>query len=112
MKAPIKCPVCGDPLLNIFPPAEDLTTRFTKKCDRRVDHQIVMQVEDDEVTFLTILVSPKTMLKAGWSLTSKKFRVWRQQRNADSGIELPYFEPDLSDYNKLINKIKTYLVFS
>jgi hypothetical protein len=27
-------------------------------------------------------------------------------------IKLPFFEPDFSDYNKLVNKIKTYMNFS
>ncbi len=118
MKAPKNCPVCGDPMLNIFPPAEDLNNTVTKHCNKRLSHNISMHVEGDEVISLTIDINPKTKLQATWTFDSRKFCVWTgtTTRTGTSAIKtwkyLPYFDPDLSDYQKLINKVKTYLVFS
>ncbi len=109
MKAPIHCPVCGDPLLNIFPPAEDLTNRVTKICSRRVNHNIVFLVEDDEVSQMAIDIG--NGLQAVWLFLLEA--VWIQGIKKDKEVMvLPFFEPDLSNYRKLVNKVKTYLLFS
>jgi hypothetical protein len=112
MKAPIKCPCCGDPLLNIFPPAEDLTNKHSKYCNRRVTHSIAMIVEDDEVTSLSIGISHKTQLQATWMFGMREIWVLDPSNKDKIVTTIPYFEPNLADYRRLINKIKTYLVFS
>lgn len=77
-----------------------------------------MHVEGDEVTSLTININPKTNLQATWTFGPREFCVWTGNiaRTGTYAIAtwkyLPYFDPDLSDYQKLVNKVKTYLVFS
>lgn len=98
-------------MLNIFAPAEDLVNSVTKYCERRVDHRIVMYVLDDNVNCVTISLDNKNKLKATWLLEAKGLSVWTEGPDSVK-THLPYFEPDLSNYKKLVNKIKTYLVFS
>ena len=114
MKAPIKCPVCGDPMLNTFPPAEDLTTRVTKSCTRRLDHKITMIADGDEVSQMSIDLGND--LEAIWLFLMNKIWVQPRYNNGSKSkknfVILPMFEPDLSNYKKLVDKVKTYLVFS
>jgi len=112
MRAPIKCPVCGDPMLNTFPPAEDMDNRVTKSCTRRIDHKITMIADGDEVSQMSLDLGNDQ--EAVWLFTLNA--VWIQARlhskNPKNTVVLPFFEPDLSDYKKLVDKVKTYLVFS
>lgn len=112
MKAPIKCPVCGDPMLNTFPPAEDLNNRVTKSCTLRLDHKITILAEGDEVSQMSIDLG--NGLEAIFLFLMGK--IWIQPTKASKKdknfVVLPMFEPDLSNYKKLVDKVKTYLVFS
>jgi len=112
MKAPINCPVCGDPMLNTFPPAEDLNNRVTKSCTRRLDHKITILADGDEVSQMSIDLG--NGLEAIFLLLMGK--IWVQPTKASKKdknfVILPMFEPDLSNYKKLVDKVKTYLVFS
>lgn len=112
MKVPVNCPVCGDPLLNIFPPAEDFGNKVTKYCYRRVDHRISMIVEDNEVSQLSVDLADGTEAIFLFLLD----KIWVQNtiysKSKKNMVVLPFFEPDLSNYKKLVAKIKTYLVFS
>ena len=109
MKAPTKCPVCGDPMLNVFPPAEELSDRVHKHCDKRLNHAIVITCNGNEVEALTIELNKNTQLEAVWYFYVKELWITDKDKPV---ITLPWFEPNLSDYKKLVNKIKTYLVFS
>lgn len=112
MKVPINCPVCGDPMLNTFPPAEDLNNRVTKSCTSRLNHKIVVLVDGDEVNQMSIDLG--NGLEAIWLFLMGK--IWIQptkgSKREDNFVILPFFEPDLTNYNKLVDKVKTYLVFS
>lgn len=112
MKAPINCPVCGDPMLNVFPPAEDLTNKLTKYCNLRLNHKITMIVNGDEVSQMSIDLGNGR--EAIFMFYLKK--IWVQSIAGSSKpmdyIILPFFEPDLSNYKKLVDKVKTYILFS
>ncbi len=109
MKVPIKCPFCGDPMLNIFPPAEDHHNKVTKYCNRRIDHSVTVLVEDEEVSQMAIDIG--NGLQAVWLFILKA--VWIQGTKKDQQVViLPFFEPDVSNYKRLVEKVKTYLVFS
>lgn len=114
MKAPINCPVCGDPMLNTFPPAEDMhdSGKVTKTCTLRLNHKITIIAEGEEVSQMSIDLG--NGLEAIFLFLLNK--VWVQPTRANKNkidyTILPFFEPDLSDYKKLVNKVKTYLVFS
>ena len=112
MKAPKHCPVCGDAMLNSFPPAEDFDNRVTKYCTTRLNHKITMIVEGEEISQMSIDLG--NGLEAIFLFLMNK--IWVQScsyvKEKRDFVILPFFEPDLTDYKKLVDKIKTYLVFS
>jgi len=111
MKAPINCPVCGDAMLNTFPPAEEMDWRVTKSCTRRLDHKIVIIADNDEVSQMSIDLG--NGLEAVFLFLLNN--IWIQPTRGGKKVNhtvIPFFEPDLSNYKKLVDKVKTYLVFS
>lgn len=112
MKAPTHCPICGDPLLNIFPPAEEFSTRVDKSCNKRLSHGIAMICEDDEVKSLSIGLDRGTHLQATWFFTLREIWILNMSKKEIPAVVIPFFDPDFSNYKKLVNKIKTYLLFS
>lgn len=124
MKAPSKCPFCNDPLMNDFQLSFQKETQ-TKYCSKRVNHNFrcSSHIDTDEIFIISIIMSHNPFMKAIWNFTDKKLSVLgKRPMNNLAGktltdivatrIDLPYFIPDLSNWNILINKIKTYLVFS
>lgn len=109
MKVPINCPVCGGALLNSFGIGRQGATIW-KICTKRLDHNIEFLIDeynDQKVNQFSINLP---QLKVSWFTEEQKLTFTSSlSKNENS---LPYFEPDLSDYRKLINKLKTYLVFS
>lgn len=114
MKTPINCPICGDPLLNIFPPAEGIgqPEQITKHCSRRVTHNLAMICDGDDVLSVSIGINSTNQLQARWLFNLKEVWIWEGQSSMPPDLRIPWFEPDFSDYKKLLNKIKTYVVFS
>lgn len=112
MKPPINCPVCGDAMLNVFPPAEDFSgEKLTKYCINKLNHKITMLVSDDEVTQVSIDLG--NGLEAIFLLLLNKIWIQPTKASKKEGFQvLPGFVPDLSNYKKLVDKIKLYLVFS
>lgn len=114
MKVPTHCPICGDPMLNIFPPAEDMGQgkKVTKYCNKKVTHGITMVCDDDEVTSLSLGMDYKTQLQATWLFNLRELWIWEGEKKEVPVIKIPWFEPNFSNHRKLINKLKTYLLFS
>lgn len=107
MNVPTKCPVCGDPLLNSFGIAPEGKSLW-KSCNKRLNHNIefFLQSEvDNRVGRFTIILGK---LRVSWWLSEQRLQIIKDGKVED----LPFFEPDLSDYGKLINKLRTYLTFS
>lgn len=117
MKTPSNCPICQKPLLN----EEKLSTGFPcweKKC--MGNHYLVMTTKpgyDDQLAFLSLQLSPKCFVN--WNffvpgicwLSDAPIKIQASRKKVR--IErLPFFEPDFSDYKKLLNKIKTLILFS
>ncbi len=112
MKAPINCPVCGDPMLNIFPPAEDYGNKVTKYCTRRIDHKITMIVEDNDVSQMSIDLGNGQEAVWLFILGAVWIQATKFSKDPKSTMVLPWFDPELSNYKRLVEKVKTYLVFS
>lgn len=112
MKPPINCPVCGDAMLNVFPPAEDFSgEKLTKYCTNKLNHKITMLVSGDEVTQVSIDLG--NGLEAIFMLLLNKIWIQPTKASKKEGFQvLPGFEPDLSNYKKVVDKVKLYLVFS
>lgn len=110
MIIPTKCPICNDVLLTIWE-----TDFIVKKCEKYLNHYIKFWANEasNEVLFLLIKIFDGTKITyVTFFLKKLILRVRVRTGNADLSIRLPYFEPDFSDYKKLINKIKTCIAFS
>jgi hypothetical protein len=123
MNIPINCPICGDPLVNTFNDTTDKV--FYKNCRLRPDHIFSCAIYlkgfmdsnidlVDRVAF-TLLMSP--MLSIIAYIQDKIMKISKYAPHdkavASNSEELPFYvEPDFSDYKALVNKIKTYILFS
>lgn len=69
----------------------------------------------DKLKSITITLRKNPLVRCSWNLLEKKLLIGRGSFSDvvlnDNLEEIPYFEPDMSDYNVLFNKIKTYVTF-
>ena len=107
MNVPLRCPVCQDPLLHEFG-IGDKSHKIWKTCSNKIGHKIeyFMHDTEDKVRSVTIQLTQKA--RVSW-LFDREIVILSQDNNNHT---LPWFEPDLSQYRKLVDKIKTYIVFS
>lgn len=104
---PALCPICKDPMVNTFEPIWEV---LHKNCQNKLNHKIEFIAtlpNNDRVGTIRLKINQYTM--AVWNVEQKSFLI---ESDKASSVELPYFEPNLSSYHKLMEKIKTYLVFS
>lgn len=108
MKVPINCPLCGDPLINDERPIQNVCT---KECRRRLSHilEIDYDTETDEVVNIVLTYDRTTKSQVFWFYRSEEVTA---ASAASKDLQLPWFEPDLSDLRKLVQKIKIYILFS
>ena len=110
MNMPIHCPVCGDPLLTSY---DDDDTILIKVCKKRITHEIsyFADVPTDTVYKVTIRIWGAPVKYVTWVFTKKELFI--TAKTGKSNITyLPYFEPDLTNYQNLVEKVKTYILFS
>lgn len=108
MIIPSNCPVCGDVMLTNYGTS---SFGFTKSCVSRLNHRIVIQAYDQMILKISILYeSPQVW--AVWHPLPERLEIQDINKKPVIGTPIPYFEPDLSNYPKLLDKIRTYLVFS
>ena len=118
MKDFVNCPKCHGVLKHDYAfigPNEEVLIRT---CEQ-VSHyfKCVSDSQTNELQRVTIRISTSPLIKVSWNIEDKKIIVnkgtLQEALSNDGGeMQLPFFEPDFSDYNKLISKIKTYLIFS
>lgn len=110
MKRFPNCPFCGDPLLN-----RDHGIIEHQSCKKHPTHQLQVVIgNDDEVQKISVLVSFEPIIWVTWHFLSEEVRVhnFNKVLSKIMGDPLPWFEPDLTDYHKLVDKLKTYILFS
>jgi hypothetical protein len=111
MKRQAKCLVCGDVMATTFGGIITL-----KECARNPSHNLKLLSNDDsdEVSKISIKLSNNPATWATWHVLSRELRIHNFTKTLSRilGDPLPYFEPDLTDYNKLVNKVKLYIIFS
>lgn len=101
-----KCPKCNKPLINEYKNQD-----FYIKYCHTVSHHIVITISKEECKYLDIYMLDFTRIT--WSFIENKVSIFSLDDNKKNKImNLPFFEPDLSDYDALINKIKVYTTFS
>jgi hypothetical protein len=109
MKMPVNCPICGGILLNEYTDQPSKYVRFIKICSKRINHNIQWEALDnshDELYKIYVLLNNKPV--GEWNVIYKYINVYTPKGE----LRIPYFEPDFSNYKRLIEKIKTYIVFS
>ncbi len=111
MKMPTHCPCCGDPLVNEFR-STIVKEYLHKSCRSRLDHKFACTSNDepyDTMYSMGIEIDTQNLIRVNWMFERKEMFVCRDEDDVHS---LPYFEPDLSDYRKLVDKLRTYVMFS
>jgi len=114
MKSPTHCPKCGDSLLNTYNTSiDDRYSFWTMTCRKRLDHQFYCSTkgssQDELITIeITLRTSPVTWII--WDFLGRHISI-AKENEITRHTDIPFFEPDLSNYPKLIQKIKTYVIF-
>lgn len=102
----VKCPKCGDVFLKEF-----YETYEFRSCRNKIDHKITIKFCEDKLRLISINLD--SMTKVIWNF---RLRLIQIQGLNISKIEVksnvPFFEPKLLEYDKLLNKIRTYILFS
>lgn len=113
------CPSCGGALLNEFVPTKNGKEFLKKSCAKKIGHifSIRSKIEDHqqaEAIFVTVDMGQLTT--AVWNVLNKELFItpyrMDQKYSINKIYKLPYIDPDLSDYNRLVARIKTYILFS
>jgi len=124
MEIPINCPICNHPLQNTFNAATNDVVY--KNCRLRPDHIFSCAVflnnfngpgTGDVVDRVAFTLSMSPLLSVEIHPEGKFMSVDRSASDNRALLNDPeevpfYVEPDFSDYPKLCNKIKIYLLFS
>lgn len=112
MQQLINCPICNDIMLTLEMDG-DCTL---KSCKKYPTHRIQLVSIDfnNEIYKMSLLVNDTPATWMTWHFLSKEVRVHNYSKALSKmiGDPFPWFEPDISNYHKLMEKIKTYLVFS
>jgi len=110
MILPDKCPYCNDVMLTYYREIEE-NVIIIKECELHIDHLINLSSFNDENVVYKIVIAfykNEERARAFWLPRQKSLMVLTNK----VFVPLPYFEPDLKNYKKLVEKIKTYLIFS
>jgi hypothetical protein len=110
MKTLIYCPKCRKPLKSEHIYLGPDTYYWNKDCVD-ITHRFYSRTligNDDELVYVLLTLSVKKFLMAGWELRDKRAFI----RTPSKDYPIPFFIPNFSNYDKLINKLKTYALFS
>ena len=116
MKSITQCPFCSGILRNNFLDVNPTkVSRIEKICDKRVDHKFKTYEYDksDNIFALEIEIDKEGKVHAFFQLAMKQIMIYKGNKLiARDCLKLPYFEPDLTNYNKIVSKLKTYILLS
>lgn len=69
----------------------------------------------EDIEWLSITLNIKKFLRARWNFKKRTLEITDEKIslfNKEKCLQLPWIEPDLSNYDKLVSKIKTYIILS
>lgn len=113
-----KCPKCKKNLekklcFTQIPNEDPLLKKifWQKYCPKLISHRFsfIYNLETEEV--LCIQAEQDDILYKWFPTDNKLFAIQHPSDSADIE-ELPWFTPNFSDWNHLLNKLKTYILFS
>jgi hypothetical protein len=115
MKCPKKCPACGGNFMFEFSGINDKYLYAT--CALHTSHKIsfMMLVGDDEIIHMCITINMEKQVKVVFHFKTNLIEFGKGPSNkfiSNATGSLPWFDPDLSDYAKLVDKLKTYVIMS
>lgn len=119
MKTPVVCPKCHGPLLNSTLELSNGEELWRKECASKLDHSFtcIVKESDNSIIGVGVTLDRSIPLKVYWDFMRSKIIVHKGVSIVvpfanGSTLEIPWFEPNLDEYDKLVNKIKKYVVFS
>lgn len=111
MKIPNRCPACGDNYKFEYSKFQG-KEYLHRSCSNKLNHKLWI-FEDQEFNEILSITIQHNCFWFTWEQT-KYLMVQlipsKNNNNPESHL-LPYFEPDFSNYPKLLEKLKTYLIF-
>ena len=120
MQLPINCPICRSIMLTEFKGAAVII----KSCRKNISHSMVFvaDIDTSELLEIELQMSAVPEVQAEWDFKDQSLTIITNDSVPlplppggtcpPKKARLPFFQPDLSDCRKLIDKLKTYLVFS
>jgi|ERR1035437_6059815 hypothetical protein len=113
MKIPINCPFCNDVMLTDYTEYfHDNKESIHKICSSKIDHsvQYVAWTYDDFVYEIILRIALKPLKYAKWLMGIKVLRI--DTDNKTGSLYLPWFDPNSMNHKQIIEKLKTYILFS
>ena len=113
---PSNCPTCGAPLINEYRQNASGGETLLKHCFYSTNHKINWTSHCNNHEMVAVLeITLDHPITASWSFLFESLWIskgsdWKT--GYPVRMTVPFFIPELKDYNKLVKKLKTYMVFS
>lgn len=117
MNLPIKCPICNKIMLTTYHESYSDSMFLTKSCNQNITHKLEFNnynSNSDQVYSIKFSAAFFPKVYMVWNFGNKLFSVIKENNRefaAPIVNDMPVFNPDFSDYRKLIEKVKIYLTF-
>jgi hypothetical protein len=119
MKTLTHCPKCHGPLLSEYIGNRGLGLLWKKDCYSFVDHRFYSRSsasDENKLYDMQVSITMNPYTYANWNFFYNDLDI-RKKVDSDELLRpliIPYFDPEplINDYDKLINKIKTLIIFS
>jgi hypothetical protein len=117
MQTPTICPKCHELLVSTIIKLRDGAEVWRKTCSKKIGHEficITKKGNDDEVSAIGVTLNNDKRTKASWLLENQHLVIYQGESFSMSTnlLYIPWFEPNIEEYDKLVNKVKTYVTFS
>jgi len=106
MKTPIYCPKCQKPLSNKFKVYIDGKEEWYKAC-----YFDGFDCFDIEEQLASVSIKLAHNVWAHFDLSLRSLKIFNKYP-LEEKMQLPFFEPDLSNYSQLVERLQTYIIFS
>ena len=103
------CPICQDPLHNYF---SERDRSWRKMCNTKLDHRLYFAINEhsQNIRELNLMIGRGAETTINWFFEDRELAIIPEDGSL-RWEELPFFEPDFSNFSKLKNKIRTLLNF-
>ncbi len=109
------CPICNNSFVKekIYTDKGHFYEWLTCEKEHLKFSQVI--VDSNKLDTFSITLSLNPLIRVAWLLSTKEVFIAKGDlnyiMNHNSNVNIPYIEPDFSNYEKLLNKIKTYSLF-